>query len=230
MKNILVIGGSSGIGASIVQDLGAQGHRVYATFCGHPTESSHQVKFFQFDVLKDQLDLDLLPEELHGVVYCPGAINLKPFHRLKDEEFLSDFELQSLGAVRVIRQVLPRLKKSKNASIVLFSTIAVQKGFNFHASVSMSKGAIEGLTRALAAEFAPGIRVNALAPALTDTPLAHQLLNTDKKKEFHADKNPLKKVGSPSDIAEAAVFLLTDKSAWMTGQILHIDGGSSVIG
>ncbi len=230
MKNYLVIGGSSGVGKSIVDILQSKNHAVVSSFCSNSMESTETVKYFQFDAMGDDLDLDLLPDELDGLVYCPGAIHLKPFHQIKDEEYLKDFQLQSLGAVRVIRQVLPKLKKSKKASIVLFSTIAVQKGFSFHALVSMSKGAIEGLTKALAAEFAPNIRVNALAPALTDTPLANQLLNSPKKRDFHSEKNPLKKIGTPEDIAEAAVYLLSDKSSWVTGQILHIDGGSSVIG
>jgi NAD(P)-dependent dehydrogenase (short-subunit alcohol dehydrogenase family) len=230
MKNYLVIGGSSGVGKSIVDILQSDNHAVVSSFRSNSKESTEKVKYFQFDAMSDDLDLDLLPDELDGLVYCPGSIHLKPFHQIKDEEYMADFQLQSLGAVRVIRRVLPKLKKSKKASIVLFSTIAVQKGFSFHALVSMSKGAIEGLTKALAAEFAPIIRVNAVAPALTDTPLANQLLNSPKKREFHSEKNPLKKIGTPEDIAEAAVYLLSDKSSWVTGQILHIDGGSSVIG
>ena len=121
------------------------------------------------------------------------------------------------------------MKKSKNSSIVLFSTIAVQSGFSFHSQVSMSKGAIEGLTRSLAAELAPKIRVNSIAPSLTDTPLAHKLLNTAEKVQFQSEKNPLKKIGEAKEIAEAAAFLLTNKSSWVTGQIIHVDGGHSTI-
>jgi NAD(P)-dependent dehydrogenase (short-subunit alcohol dehydrogenase family) len=125
--------------------------------------------------------------------------------------------------------LLPKLKKSGNASILLFSTIAVQSGFSFHSQVAITKGAIEGLTRALATEFAPNIRVNAIAPSITDTNLAGKILNTPEKKAALAGQNPLKKIGSAKDIAEAALYLLTPKSSWVTGQIIHVDGGHSTI-
>jgi len=170
-----------------------------------------------------------LPEEIHGLAYCPGSINLKPFHRFKDEDFIEDFKLQVSGAIKIIRTLLPRLKKSGDSSIVLFSTIAVQRGFNFHAQVSVSKGAVEGLTRALAAEFAPNIRVNAVAPSLTDTPLASRLLNSLEKKETQAQNNPLNRIGDAKEVAQAAAYLLTPNSSWTTGQILHVDGGHSTL-
>lgn len=138
-----------------------------------------------------------------------------------------DYKLQVIGAIKIIQQVLPRLKKSKNASIVLFSTVAVQTGLPFHTQVATSKGAIEGLAKALAAEFAPAIRVNCIAPSLTDTPLAAFLLNTEQKKEANALRHPLKRIGSTEDIANMAAFLLSSKAAWITGQILHVDGGMS---
>ena len=163
------------------------------------------------------------------MVYCPGSINLKPFKRFTDEDFISDFKLQVVGATKIIKILLPRLAKGGNSSIVLFSTIAVQNGFNFHSQVAISKGAIEGLTRSLAAELAPKIRVNAIAPSLTDTPLASKFLNTPQKIAAQAENNPLKKIGKVKDVAEAAAYLLTDKSSWTTGQILHVDGGYSTI-
>ena len=125
-----------------------------------------------------------------------------------------------------MQNILTNLKKGVNPSIVLFSTVAVQMGFPFHAQVSSSKGAIEGLTRSLAAELSPGIRVNAIAPSITDTPLAGKLLSTEEKKKANADRHPLKQIGSPQNLAESAYFLL-EKATWMTGQILHIDGGVS---
>ena len=175
------------------------------------------------------MDLSFLPEQLDGLIYCPGSINLLPFKRIKPAAFMADYELQVLGAIKAIQQVLPALKKVPQASIVLFSTVAVQSGFNFHAQVAVSKGAIEGLTKALAAELAPNVRVNAIAPSLTDTPLAAKLLNTDQKKEANAQRHPLKRIGSAEDIANTAAFLLSEKASWITGQIMHVDGGMSAI-
>lgn len=225
MNNYVIIGGSSGIGKAIVETLESEGRNVIATYNNNPVEDRSQVKYHKLDVTSGSLELEDLPEEIHGIAYCPGSINLKPFHRLKEEDYVSDFQLQVVGATKIIKQLLPRLKKADQASIVLFSTVAVQSGFTFHTQVSISKGAIEGLTRALAAELAPAIRVNAIAPALTDTKLAGKLLSTPEKVQYHADKNPLKRVGSPQDIADAAVYLLSDKSSWVTGQILKVDGG-----
>ncbi len=230
MKNYLIIGGSSGIGKEIVNILmNTSSNNIIATYNENSKGDVENVSFFEFNSLKDDLDLAYLPEKIHGLVYCPGSINLKPFHRFSDQDFIKDFSLQVLGAAKVIRQILPKLKKAENASIVLFSTIAAQKGFNFHSLVSTSKGAIEGLTRSLAAEFAPTIRVNAVAPSLTNTTLASKFLNSYEKIKIHSEKNPLKKIGNASDIAEAATYLLTDKSSWVTGQILHVDGGHSTI-
>jgi NAD(P)-dependent dehydrogenase (short-subunit alcohol dehydrogenase family) len=146
---------------------------------------------------------------------------------LQDEDFLEDFRVNTLGAVRAIRTFLPLLKRSERASIVLFSTVAVRTGMSFHASIASAKGAIEGLTRSLAAEFAPKIRVNAIAPSLTDTPLAASLLATEQKRQVADKRHPLQRVGQPEDIANAAVYLLDQQSSWVTGQILHVDGGMS---
>jgi NAD(P)-dependent dehydrogenase (short-subunit alcohol dehydrogenase family) len=168
-------------------------------------------------------------DQVDGLVYCPGSIDLKPFGRIKPEQFIKDYELQVLGAVKCIQAVLPKLKKADNPSVVLFSTVAVQNGFNFHSLVASSKGAIEGLTRSLAAEFAPKIRVNAIAPSLTDTPLASRMLNSDAKREANDQRHPLKRIGKVEDIAHAAMYLLSDKSSWVTGQIFHVDGGMSSI-
>jgi len=227
MRNYVVIGGSSGIGKEIVNLLRNEESNVYATYNQNELKSNGNVTYRQFDALTDTMDLDALPKEIHGLVYCPGSINLKPFRRFKNEDYLDDFKLQVLGAIKVIRTLISRLKQGEGSSIVLFSTIAVQRGFNFHTQVSVSKGAIEGLTRSLAAELAPSIRVNAIAPSLTNTPLAEKLLNSPEKVAVHAENNPLKKVGSAKEVAEAAVYLLSCKSSWTTGQILHVDGGYS---
>ncbi len=227
MRNYVIIGGSSGIGLELVNLLKSQNSSIFATYNKNEIESQENVNYQKYDVLHDTLDLTEFPDTIHGLVYCPGSINLKPFNRFTEDDFIEDFRLQVLGATKVIQLLLPRLKQTGDASIVLFSTVAVQHGFNFHTQVSMSKGAIEGLTRSLAAELAPKIRVNAIAPSLTNTPLASKLLSTAEKEAVHADKNPLKRVGRAIEIAEAAAYLLTPKSSWTTGQILHVDGGFS---
>ena len=142
--------------------------------------------------------------------------SLKPFGRTTEEEFIDDFKLQVTGAIKIIQTCLPKLKKSPGASIVLFSTVAVQMGFHFHSIVSTSKGAIEGLTKALAAEFAPHIRVNCIAPSITNTPLAASILNTPQKIDASAQRHPLKRIGSAEDIASMASFLLSADSSWIT--------------
>lgn len=169
--------------------------------------------------------LPQLEASLDGIVYYPGTINLKPFNRYKEEEFINDFRINALGAVNVIQKYLPNLKQSSNASIVLISSVAVGIGMPFHSSIAMAKGAIEGLTRSLASEFAPSVRVNAIAPSLVDTPLSAKFLTNDEKIEAMQKRNPMQKVGQPEDIANMISFLLSEKSSWVTGQIFSVDGG-----
>lgn len=227
MKNFLIIGGSNGIGLELAKIL-AKENTVFATYNSTETEIEN-VTFQRFNVLTDTFDSSSLPDEIHGLAYLPGSIQLKPFNRFKAEDYIQDYQLQVVGAISVIQSVLPKLKASGKASIVLFSTVAVNTGFNFHSLVASSKGAIQGLTKALAAEFAPTIRVNAIAPSITNTPLASNLLNTEEKIAANAQRHPMKAIGEPKDIAEMAAFLLSDSSKWMTGQIVSVDGGMSAI-
>ncbi len=230
MSQFLVIGGSSGIGRQVTHQLAADNNLVYATFHLHEMKSADDhTSYHPLNVLDDNLDLNFLPDTLDGVVYCPGSINLRPFERIKPADFENDYRLQVIGAIKVMQLVLPKLKKSSHPAIVLYSTVAVQTGFPFHTQVSASKGAIEGLTKALAAELAPKIRVNCIALSLTDTPLAASLINTDVKREANAQRHPLKKLGTPSDVAHLTEYLLSEKAGWITGQVFHLDGGMSSI-
>jgi NAD(P)-dependent dehydrogenase (short-subunit alcohol dehydrogenase family) len=230
MANYLIIGGSSGIGLCLASLLAGEGHQVYATYNTQPAQYENPlIEHHQLNVLDENSSLDFLPETVAGIIYCPGSINLRPFERIKPVDFIADYHLQVVGAVKMIQAVLPRLKKATNASITLFSTVAVQNGLPFHSQVAASKGAIEGLTKALAAELAPSIRVNCIAPSLTDTPLAAGLLNTDQKREANALRHPLKKIGTVEDIANMAAFLISEKAGWITGQIMHVDGGMSTV-
>ncbi len=226
MANYLVIGGSNGIGKSISEHL-SETDVVYASYFKNEIKDK-TIHYFYFDALAE-VNLENLPEIIDGFVYCPGTINLKPFGRIKEEEFIQDYSIQVLGAIKTLQAILPRLKASQNPSVVFFSTVAVQTGFPFHSLVSSSKGAIEGLTKSLAAELSPKIRVNCIAPSLTNTPLASNLLSTEEKIESNAQRHPLRRIGKPEDIAQLAIFLLSDKSSWITGQIFHIDGGISTL-
>ncbi len=229
MGNFLVIGASSGIGKAIATQLASEGHQVFATFHKNSIEADQNIHAHFLNVLDEQVDFSFLPESLDGLVYCPGSINLKPFARISVSDFAQDFNLQVGGAIKSIQAALPELKNAGKSSIILFSTVAVQLGLNFHTQVAASKGAIEGLTKALSAELAPTIRVNCIAPSLTDTPLAAALLNTEQKVEVNALRHPLKRVGHANDIASMACFLLSEKASWITGQIMHVDGGMSSI-
>jgi 3-oxoacyl-[acyl-carrier protein] reductase len=224
-KNILIVGASKGIGHALAQKLQALGATLYM--------ASRQVPqgivgtFIEWDVTQPLgTQFEALPDCLDGIVYAPGTINLKPFQRLSSDDFRKDFEINVLSAIVTIQANLTKLRKANGSSVVLFSTVAVQTGMGFHASVAASKGAIEGLTRALAAEYAPSqIRFNAIAPSLTDTPLAAALLATEEKREASAKRHPMGRIGTANDAAAAALWLLSDDASWVTGQIIGVDGG-----
>ncbi|MES2474475.1 MAG: SDR family oxidoreductase [Verrucomicrobiota bacterium] len=226
-RSYLVIGGNSGIGAATVRLLISSGHSVTAAARTPGPLAAMGIPVQPFDAMSPA-PLDL-PAVLDGLIYFPGSITLKPFHRLTTSDFLQDYQINCLGAVHAIQSALPAMKAAPNASVVLFSSVAVAQGLPFHASIAAAKGAVEGLVLALAAELTPKIRVNGIAPSLTTTPLAENLLNTDAKREAAAKRHPLQQIGEPEDVAELAAFLLSDASKFMTGQILRPDGGLSSI-
>lgn len=228
MKNILLIGGSYGIGLALAKEL-QNNNNVFIASRTNEGLDHLKVTHITFDASSDILDNSKLPEVIDGLVYLPGSINLRPFKGLKIEAFENDLQINFIGLVKVIQAVLPNLIASKQSSIVLFSSVAASMGMPFHTSVAASKGAIEGFAKALAAEYAPKIRVNVIAPSLTDTPLADKFLNNDVKKEKSSERHPLKRIGQPEDIAQMASFLLSENSSWMSGQILHVDGGMSTL-
>ncbi len=227
-KNIVLIGGSKGIGLSITELLQDDNNLFVASRTTGELDTS-LVTHLEFDVQKDDITSLNLPDQIDGLVFCPGSINLKPFKMLKPSDFEEDLNINFMSLVKAVHALLPKLKKSEQASLVFFSTVAVKVGMPFHTSVAAAKGAIEGFAKALAAEYAPTFRVNVIAPSLTDTPLAAQLLNNDKKREKMNDRHPLKRVGATEDIAAIAKFLLTDQSAWITGQVFGVDGGMSTL-
>ncbi len=229
MKNYLIVGASSGIGKALANRL-STANKVIGTYNKtEPDDAMSDVQFVHFDVLsQDVSDLDL-SETLDGIVYCPGSINLKPFNRFSEQDILDDIRLQVTGGLKLIQGLIGNLKKSEGASVVFVSTVAVQTGFAYHTQVSISKGAVEGMTKALAAELAPKIRVNCVAPSLTDTKLADRLLNSEEKKVAHGKTHPLGRVGEPEDIANTIAFLLSDDASWISGQIIHVDGGRSTL-
>jgi NAD(P)-dependent dehydrogenase (short-subunit alcohol dehydrogenase family) len=230
MKTYLIIGASSGIGLALANSLVNAGNTVIGTYHTHLLENNNpHITYYPLNVMDTILDLSFVPEKIDGFVYCPGSINLKPFSRIKPEDFANDFNLQVGGLIKVLQAVQPALKKSEEASVVVFSTVAVQMGLPFHTQVSASKGAIEGLTKSLAAEWAPSIRINCIAPSLTDTPLASTLLNTEEKKAANALRHPLRRIGTAYDIANMAMFLLSENASWITGQVMHVDGGMSTL-
>lgn len=226
-RNYLVVGGSSGIGLELSKKLKAQGENVFVLSRNADQLSALGVTHIAGDVMDENLSIEGLPDCIDGLAYCPGSINLKPFRALKPAQFRQDFEINVVGAVRVLQKVLKALKKSEAASVVLFSTVAVGQGMSFHSSVAAAKGAVEGLTKSLAAELAPKIRFNCIAPSLTDTPMAEKLLSSPERREASDQRHPLKRIGTAEEVASLAEFLLSEGSGWISGQVIGIDGGMS---
>ena len=224
-KNIFIVGGSSGIGLSLIKQISSK-NNIYSASRNDNNLNDYNVKHIKYDSVNDlEIDTSILPEKIDGFVYCPGSINLRPFNTLKIESFLEDYKINFLGAIKSLKIILPLMQKSDNSSIVFFSTVAVSTGMPFHSSISSSKGAIEGLTRSLAAEFAPNIRVNSIAPSIVKTNLSEKFLNSDLKIEKASERHPLGRIGKVEEISKLVAYLLSDDSSWVTGQVINIDGG-----
>jgi 3-oxoacyl-[acyl-carrier protein] reductase len=229
MKKYLIIGGQGGIGFALTKDLLAKQEEVIVF--GRQIKEDKCLpgaSYVSCDVTSPINEFPEIEGQIDGLIYCAGTIVLKPFRALKQEDFLTDLHINYLGAIKCIQKYLPNLQKSDSASIVLFSSVAAQKGMSFHSSIAGAKGAIEGLTVSLAAEFAPKIRVNAIAPSLTNTALAEKLVNTESKLQSAGDRHPMKRIGEPKDMVDAVNYLLN--ASWVSGQILAVDGGMSTIG
>ena len=224
-KNILLVGGTSGIGASTLKQL-VDHHIIYNLSRSTPDYNHSNLIHHSVNVLTD--DLPEI-EEVDTIIYCPGSINLKPIGSLKIEDFRNDFEINVIGAVRVIKKYLRKLKASSSGSIILFSTVATKQGMPFHSSVSAAKSGVEGLAISLAAELAPKIRVNCIAPSLTDTPLAAGILRNEKSRENMEQRHPLKRILKPEEIASMINFLISESAASMSGQIIPMDAGISTL-
>ena len=226
MHQYLVVGAGHGIGKALARRLG-ETHAVWMT--SRSDEAPADGPHLRWDVADGAFPTEWLPGALDGVVYCPGTIRLQAFERTPLTGFQEDLDINLLGAVRVLQAVLPRLKQGTHPAVVLFSSVAVGTGMPMHSSIAAAKGAVEGLTRSLAAELAPHIRVNAIAPSLTDTRLAASLLKTDRQRTAAADRHPLSRIGTAEELASAAAFLLSPDAAWISGQILAVDGGMGAL-
>ena len=221
MKTYILIGGSKGIGNAILKTLVNNNHVINISRT-KPEVIHENLSHFSCDVLNDSLpDID----QADGLIYCPGSINLKPISRLSIDDFKNDFDINVLGAVKAIQKYLPILKNGNKPSILLFSTVASKLGMPYHASIATAKSGVEGLVKSLGAELAPTIRINAIAPTVTDTELASKLLRNEKMIENITERHPLKKFLNPEEVADMAEFLLSNKSASISGQTFQMDCG-----
>ena len=235
-RNILIYGGSGGIGSALARRLASAGAKVHLAGRNQDSLAALAAEIDAGYTVGDVTEPDFFPrvmdaagERIDGLVYAVGTINLRGFQRLEAEDYLRDFQVNALGAALAVKDALKALKKSESASVVLFSSVAALNGFSFHASMGAAKGAVSGLTRSLAAELAPKIRVNAIAPSLVETPLTGKMLANEKTVDALAAFHPLKRLGTAEDIAAVAAMLLSPESGWMTGQIISVDGGRSTL-
>jgi 3-oxoacyl-[acyl-carrier protein] reductase len=221
MRKIVVVGGSKGIGQAIVASL-VEDNIVINISRSAPLQPHANLTHYNCDILTD--DLPEI-EEVDTLIYCPGSINLKPISRLKLNDFREDFEINVIGAVKAVQKYLPKLKNGNSPSILMFSTVAAKLGMPYHASIAASKSAIEGLAKSLGAELAPNIRVNVIAPTVTETDLAAKLLRNEKMVENITDRHPLKKFLKPNEVADLATFLISEKANSISGQVYELDCG-----
>lgn len=234
---VLIYGGSGGVGSATARLLHARGYTLHLVGRDQARLATIAEELNAGVTVGDVLESELFTRatqaagpQLSGLIYAVGTINLRSLSRLKEPDFMLDYRVNALGAALAIQAALPSLKASPDgASVVLFSTIAVAQGFTGHASIGMAKGAVEGLTLSLAAELAPQIRVNAIAPSLTQTELAKGILSSEPMAATIAALHPIPRLGLPSDVAALAAFLISSESGWITGQIMHVDGGRSTL-
>jgi NAD(P)-dependent dehydrogenase (short-subunit alcohol dehydrogenase family) len=221
MKNIVIVGGSKGIGSAILlQQL--ENNYIYNISRNAPDITHPNLKHFPLDILQDNLPEI---ENVDTIIYCPGSINLKPIGNLSIDDFRNDFEINVIGAVKTIQKYLPILKKGTNPSILLFSTVAAKLGMPFHASIATAKAGVEGLVKTLGAEFASTIRVNAIAPTITETSLSANILRNDRMKDMMIERHPMKGYLKPSEVADMADFLISEKAKSISGQVFEMDYG-----
>jgi len=225
-KTFLFAGASSAVAIQTAAVLTNDGHNVIGISTKPeqgPYTTIHSLEKYE------RGQFPSIEEPIHGLVYFPGTINLKPFSRFSVSDFLHDYEVNALGAAMFVQHYLPNIKRTDDPSVVFISSVAATIGLPFHSSISMAKGAVEGLTRALASELAPSIRVNCIAPSMVNTPMAARFLDSLEKRDQVKRRNPLRKIGEPQDVAHVIRFLLLEESNWMTGQILGVDGGMNFI-
>ena len=237
MKNIVIFGATGGIGSATAHRMKEKGYALHLVSRNEnklqALASELNASFSLGDVTDPGLFsrvADDVGSAIHGLVYAVGTMNLNNLTRLSIEDFLQDYQVNAIGAALAIQSLLPALKHNANpSSVVLFSSVAAEQGFSFHASISMAKGAVRGLTLAMAAELAPKIRVNAISPSLTRTPLAESFLSNEKMIEAITKLHAMERLGTPEDMAALCEFLLSDESGWITGQIIGLDGGRSTL-